>query len=87
MFCLAGLGKDAGATASTDWIAFSTKVTLLVDTSPAQAQDDTPNQGTLRLHSDTSSDDSETALNASTSSRWTGDYDTPPGDDQLSYPF
>ena len=59
-FCSAGLGKDAGATASTDWIAFqvSTKVTLQVDASPAQAIDATPNKGTLPLHSDTSSDDS-----------------------------
>jgi len=37
----------------------STKDTLPVDASSAQAQDDTPNMGTLHLHSVSSPDDSE----------------------------
>ena len=58
-FCLVGLGKDAGATASTDWIAFHPRTRSRSTPHPRRQQDDTRHRGTLHLHSGTSPDDSE----------------------------
>ena len=61
-FCLVGLGKDAGATASTDWIAFHPRTRSRSTPHLRRQQDDTRHHGTLHLHSVTSPDDSEQLL-------------------------